>query len=246
MSIHKDEKEAKSLAQDILLSWQLRYGLVILTLALALTTLLSSILGVFAAAEQLATVASAFATVLLVSLTAGYAKQTQHLVEETQRDREQREEMEKRQRKQELDLLRRGLRKEIGMVQYFDQLAEEYQAGQSPTGIDAPRTIYEQNASKIGYLSEEEVDHIVEYYTRLKQVEEHMKVQSKMDTPVEMGLISEVLARFHALSKRVSSHIPLVSDSIVTVSDRTEEVRNLLRDLSEAQRKAMNAIDQNI
>ncbi|WP_424015070.1 hypothetical protein ACOZ35_03425 [Halorubrum xinjiangense] len=68
---------------DILQSPRVRLALIILVTFLSVASIAAALGGIFERAGQLAAVASAFATILLVSLTAQYAIQTQQLVEET-------------------------------------------------------------------------------------------------------------------------------------------------------------------
>lgn len=78
-----------SLGTKLLHSRYLRGILLVVTLAISVNAIIAMASGIFEEAGQLAAVASAFATILLASLTAQYAQMTQRLAKEAESDREQ-------------------------------------------------------------------------------------------------------------------------------------------------------------
>ena len=231
---------------DILQSPSVRLTLIILVFFLSVASIAAALGGIFERAGQLAAVASAFATILLVSLTAQYAIQTQQLVEETKADREMRKEEREKEYKREVQSLRRGLKEEIGKVRYYEDLAENYQVGVSVEGIAAPSTIYESNADMIGLLSDDEVDLIVEYYTRLEQVENSLETQGELDTTAEMDFMTEYFERIGALLDRFIRLVTFGKFGNRASKQREKRIRESFEDLSRAQQDAIDAIEDNL
>ncbi|WP_233745600.1 hypothetical protein, partial [Halobacterium bonnevillei] len=116
----------------------------------------------------------------------------------------------------------------------------------SAMGIPTTSTIYESNASDIGVLSDEEIDHIVEYYTRLERTAKYLEYQKKMDTSVDMGLYEErgrrIEGLFNWILRRGSRGLIGKNGS----RERTEEAKKQLDKLSKAQKNALAAIEENI
>jgi uncharacterized membrane protein len=241
MSIPDD----RSLPIKILLSSHLRWALFSLSAMLALVAVISLVRGFFDKGGQLAGVAAAFATLLLVSLTAQYAEQTQQLVEENRKTRIESIEQRRKRRTRELKALRRALKEEIQKVQ-FDDLAEDYAISMSINPVFASSTVYEENAAKIGLLTDEEVDYIVEYYTRLDLVEGLMNVQRQLDTTADMGYFEELFRRSEAIVKyivRIVSFGHLQKD---WPNRREETIREEIQKLSESQDAAVEAIHEQL
>lgn len=208
--------------------------------------ILAAILGLFGISSQLSSLAAALATILLVSLTAQYAEQTQKLVEENKKDRELRRNERQEDRNRELDSLRRALREEIGKVQYFDDLREDYRPSQSVVGIASPSTIYESNASKIGLLTDDEIDNIVEYYTRLERVSKFMDAQRKVDTSFEKGTMDKFSTVIGRLPDALLHKFTLGRIGARPWEERTEDIQERFEKLSRAQKRALEAIEDNL
>lgn len=143
--------------------------------------------------SEFASAASAFATILLAILTAGYVILTKRLVDETRKSRQDEINRARERREQEKLKLRRAINKEIrsgimvlqelGQVADFNRLSDEIDIPDSIerdtldtnsgnlTLIDQPlyslipRTVYENNSGDLGLLSDVEVELIVEYYS---------------------------------------------------------------------------------
>ncbi|WP_424015499.1 hypothetical protein ACOZ35_05855 [Halorubrum xinjiangense] len=168
------------------------------------------------------------------------------MVEETKADREMRKEEREKEYEREVQSLRRGLKEEIGKVRYYEDLAENYQVGVSVEGITAPSTIYESNADMIGLLSDEEVDLIVEYYTRLEQVENSLETQRELDTTAEMDFLTEYFENIGALLDRVIRLVTLGRFGNRASKQREKRIRESFEDLSRAQQDAIDAIEDNL
>ncbi|TKX87625.1 hypothetical protein EXE43_02170 [Halorubrum sp. SS5] len=231
---------------ELLHSGWLRGILVTVTLAISVAAIAAAMLGVFEEAGQLAAIASAFATILLVSLTAQYAKMTQRLAEEAESDRNQRKEFRQEEQEREIRALRRGLHEEIGKVQTYEDYVDRYETGMSIFQIPAPNTVYESNASKIGLLDDDEIDLIVEYYTRLDHIQSELETQRKLDTPYEMGLAREFYERYEAVFDFVVRKLTRGRYGQRTSKNREERIRGLFDDLVTAQSAALEEIESNL
>lgn len=235
-----------SVASKLLRSNWFRGILIAVILAISLSTTLAAVVGVFEEAGQLATVASALATILLVSLTADYVQMTQRLAEEAKSDREQRKETHENEQERELMALRRGLLKEIGQIETYDDYVEEYEIGLSVFEIPAPKTVYEQNADRIGLLEDEEIDAIVEYYTRLDHIQTEIETQRRLDTPDEWGLFKETYENIGSLVDAVVRMLSLGRFGQRASKKRQERIRRLFDELTTAQDAAIDAIEGNL
>lgn len=241
VSLHPRDVLRRSLNSEVF-----RYTIFLLTLSMAATAIIAAIFGVFRISGQLASLAAALATILLVSLTAQYAEQTQKLVEESKRDREQRKKERQQDREREVDSLRRALLEEIGKIEYFEDLIDDYHPGVSLFGIAAPSTIYESNAADIGLLTDREIDNVVEYYTRLERVSEAMEAQKQVDTTFGMGPIEELWARWERLPEVVLHRLSRGYLGSNVAETRTKDIQDRFRKLSEAQKRAIEALEENL
>jgi len=230
------------LAASLLKSGTFRWLVALLTLGTGIIALLAAIGGVFEEAGQIASISAAFATVLLVSLTAQYADQTEQLVEQTELDREQRKELKREEFDRELDSIRRALHEEISKVQYFDRLAEEYSLSNAALGIATASTVYESNAPKIGLLTDEEVDNIVEDYTRLERASDAITYQRKRDTMIDKDGVEMLFYKWRKFRERRA----VETSENTPVENRKEMVAEQLGKLSEAQDRALAAIEREL
>jgi hypothetical protein len=231
---------------NLLQSSNFQWTFLVATIGASTIAVLASILGRFEVAGNFASVASAFATIILVSLTAQYAKQTRELVNESQKNREIELSERRREENRQIVSLRRALLEEIGKVQYFGEMAESYTTGTSPLGITAPTTVYENNADKIGLLTEEEIDHIVEYYSRLDQIHRLMNIQAQMDTAMQMDVFTELFRRLRAQLKKLIRFLSLGRWGGPTSAERAEEIRNRFSKLAAVQEEATATLEENL
>lgn len=226
-------------------SW-IRAGLLLVVGILAVAAVISAGIGRFRIASQLATVVSAFVTILLVLITAQYAEQTRNLVEESRQTREQNQEFREARHERELRSLRIALREEIGKVQYYNQLAEDYESTRSMLDIDAPDTVYKSNAGDIGLLTEEEVDAVVEYYTRLQQIQATMELQRTVDVPVDMHPLKEWYRRFEVLWNLFLYKITFGRFGSRGPKVREELIRQQFDELTKAQEVALERLEAHL
>ena len=236
----------QSIVSWFLQSKSVRVVLLAITVAISFVSILAASIGIFGEAGQLASVASAFATILLVSLTAQYAQMTQRLAEEAESDRDQRKQLHHEEQQRELFALRRGLHAEIGKVGSYEDYVEGYETGLSIFDIPAPTTVYEQNADRIGLLGDEEIDSIVEYYTRLDQIQTEIETQRRLDTTLEMGLAEEFYARYEAMVDYLIRKLTVGRYSKRPSRQREERIRTLFEKLVSAQTEAIEAIESNL
>lgn len=241
-----DSNSEQSIGSKLLHSRWVRGLLLTITLGISVGAIVATLAGIFEQAGQLAAVASAFATILLVSLTAQYAQMTQRLAEEAESDRKQRREFRQEQQRREIMALRRGLHEEIGKVRTYEDYVEKYETGLSIFQIPAPNTVYEQNADRIGLLDDEEMDLIVEYYTRLDQIQTEIETQRQLDTPFEMGLARELYENYEALFDLVIRKLTNGRYGQRTSKNREERIRRLFDSLVTAQTAALDEIESNL
>lgn len=212
---------------------------------LAVATLLVLAAGSFSQAADVATVASALSTVILVVLTGQYAVLTRELVRENQRQAEKRERRWEIDREMKRDSLRKALLGEIQTVQYLDQFAEEYHPERSLSGFIVPTTVYEANADQLGQLTPEEADAVVEFYTRVYQLEDSLRVQRELDTPYE----KDAVMRYYKSTQRYLDEIlRKVTFGRVTPDhyERTEGIRGMVKELDEARERAVSELESEL
>lgn len=193
-----------------------------------------------------ASVASGVATVLLVGITFWYAFETRRMVQISER-RSQRNQLSKQKKEiEDRNVLRRALIQEIGKKDYLNQLAEDYSVGHSRLETLIPTTIYEANADKIGKLTIEEIDVVVEFYTRADQVENLMEVQRQEDTSFDQDFLTEL---FQVSQNLVNSIVWKLSFGYIDPFKRryrTQSIRNSINELADNQRRAISKLEENI
>jgi hypothetical protein len=182
----------------------------------------------------------------LILLTGWYAYQTKRMA--NQQWMTHREEIEDRrlQRKMEVEALRRALYEEIGKIDYLDDLAmEDYTPNHSTLLPIVPRTVYEENASKIGLLTEKEVDLVVEFYTRASDVEKYMKVQKREDASPASNMLKEI-ERLGRLPTNLMLKILTLGKYTADREIRTENIREKIAELSDTQSRAKEELKKNL
>lgn len=236
----------ESLNELILHSSLLRWILILLTLGLSMVAVDSAIDGLYDEAGQIAAMASVFATILLVSLTSQYAAQTRELVEESKQAREQEQQSREHDRQREVDTLRRGLLNEISSIENIDQFSDQYEVSHSIYEFGAPTTIYEQNADKIGLLTENEIEHVIEYYGRLNKIKKLIDVQRKVDTTVGMDYITEILKRCEALFDFVLWKVSFGRFGQRNSKIRERHIKEKIGELADVQREAIDSLEEEL
>lgn len=181
----------------------------------------------------------------LILLTASYTFHTRRMANQQWETHKEEIEYRRAQREMEVNAPRRALKEEIAKIQYLDDLAEQYKPGHSTLVPLVPRTVYEANASHLGLLTEREVDLVVEFYTRVEDVEKYMKFQKEFD----LSPPSNVLSYMEDLGEGIWNGIL----KIVTLGSHThgyehriETVREKLENLAETQKKAVSELEENI
>lgn len=112
--------------------------------------------------------------------------------------------------------------------------------------IPAPNTVYESNANNIGLLEDEEVDLIVEYYTRLDHIQSELETQRQLDTTYEMGLAREFYERYESVFDYVVRKLTRGRYGQRTSKNREERIQRLFDDLVTAQSAALEEIEINM
>lgn len=150
--------------------------LVIVILLFALLSMNLFLNGETSAASDVASLTSAFATILLAALTAAYVVSSKILVNENKKLREHREEEISR----ELESLRRGLLFEIDELSESRIQSLDYDDTKYISDI-APKTIFQRNADRIGMLTNEEVEAVMAYHHHLSNFEEYLNAYSNRE-----------------------------------------------------------------
>lgn len=202
-------------------------------------------LGQFSLAGDVAQFSGAVATVGLLRITYSYVRHTEDLVEETRKNRKAEIERKRREDAQELDAVRTALIEEINSIAYLEEMPDEYSPFDSLWGDVMATTVYEANANKIGRLTEEEVTAVVNYYTRVYEIERLLKVQREHDTPYEKDAI---MRYFKTFDFYFDSFLRKVTFGLVTPKkreSRTELIRERYRELATVQEKAADLLKNN-
>lgn len=217
----------RALSHFIIASGIFRWSFLVLTFAFSVASVVAIRLGAYDIGGNSAAVASAFATILLVSLTAQYATQTQKLVEENRQSREQRRESRQKEQRKELMALRRSLYSEIEKIGDLGETAEEEHYRNQPiTSTIFPTTIYEQNADKIGLLEEEERNAVIAYYTYIQHLD----------------YIDDERRR----AKQMTGWLPWTGPNEQAVEEREEAVGEWIELADKAQEEALEALEKRI
>lgn len=85
-----------------------------------------------------------------------------------------------RRRRAAIAHLRLAFRTELASLSYVDELAEAGEYEKLPTTVEKP-VIYEGNTNDIGFLSGDEVEAIVEFYTDLYWLRGQQDIEDKKD-----------------------------------------------------------------
>ena len=197
-------------------------------------------------ASSYASFTSGLATVLLVVLTGWYAIQTGRMVRETRRSREQERQENERQRRREVNSLRQALHEEISKIENLNEFAEDYRTSTSVIGFQVPMTVYRANADKIGLLSEEEADHVVEYYGRVEIIQERMELQRELDTTVGMDVVTEFFERVQAMLDLLLEMVSFGHFGGTGSEKRAEHVSDQIEELAKVQEAALSALEQGL
>ncbi|SDL08392.1 hypothetical protein [Natronorubrum texcoconense] len=156
-----------------------KHLVIILIFGFSIPAILATLTGAFEEAYQISTVVSSIATVVLVYVTFRYVRHTDQLVEETQQARLEEQQRQQEQRKRELTALRRGLLHEIQAGDDLEFFDENGVGNGNAVRRPAPTTIYEQNTDRIGLLTRQEIDAIVNYYTLLQKFEDELYLRNE-------------------------------------------------------------------
>lgn len=95
--------------------------------------------------------------------------------------------------------LRQAFVHEIQSMSYIDELADGGEYERLTKSIERP-VIYESNADKIGYLSDEEVGALVDFYADVYWLDEQEDIEDKKDA------VADVVAEREALLELLSSN----------------------------------------
>lgn len=165
-----DEPEPLSSEFSKLSKYMILGGISLVTIVM-LITIFEAILQIYSdnlnRSTAFISISSGFATVLLLTVTCWYAYETNRLVRLRQYERDR-----------ESDELRVALSREIGSLKGFKKSAENVNIwldNAESIGSFGERTVYKQNADKLGRLTPEEVDAVVSYYTHLNHMEQLVK-----------------------------------------------------------------------
>jgi hypothetical protein len=135
---------------------------------------------------------------------------------------------------------------EIRAIRGLDEFADEYEPSKSVAGFQVPTAVYRANAQKLGLLSEEEADLVVEYYSRVTFVQERMRLQRELDTTVDMDAVTEIHERMQALLRSLIRAVTLGYYGESGAKKRAEQVREQIRELNRVQEEATTALEQHL
>lgn len=203
-----------------------RWTFFLLTVFTSVFALLSLRNGQFQLGSQIGSIASAFATILLVSLTAQYASQTQQLVDENEKMRIQTQNQRREEQRRKVDALRRALHEEIGKVSRIREWAEN-NSDQRLDSTPFPTDIYKHNTDKIGLLTPEEVDHIVAYYTFIDHIEYITETKEYSASNGDSGVLGK-LGKGNGGNE--DAFIELLTDRIDDLADAQEKALESIED----------------
>lgn len=125
------------------------------------------------------------ATLLLVGLTGLYARETRDM-------RLAEDERTKDARRQRTYNIRKAFKAEIGAIDNLDSYTDDYEPHQiARMRRVVPTALYKNSSEQLGMLTEDEVDHIIDYYGIAQMVEDFAYAHRMGDTDDE-GLMSQV------------------------------------------------------
>lgn len=187
-------------------------------------------------AGSYASVISGLSTIGLVIITFWYAIQTRRMASEMERSRNEEEKHREKQRELELEKLRRALLREIEAVEGVSTLAKNYNPNYSLYTRIFPSTIYDNNSKDIGLLNSTEIEAVVEYYTLVDLVNDHLAAQRKLDTKIERSVFEQV---YYAISFSWLLHWR-------ERKNRTQMTREKLSQLADARSRAISELRENL
>jgi hypothetical protein len=184
-------------------------------------------------------------TIGLIILTGWYAYQTRQMVSQQRQAHKEDLAVRRKRRRREVNGLRRALVEEIGKIGYLEELADNYHSGYSHLNPIVPKTIYRTKGSDLGLLTEDEIDVVVEYYTRAQEVETLMEVQRKEDTTLDTIQLLEI---FDLSEKLVERIFQILSLGVYKPEwkRREETIQESLEGLADAQNRALFELNQNL
>ncbi|WP_415381478.1 hypothetical protein [Halosimplex sp. TS25] len=171
---------------------------------------------------------------------------TQLLVQENKETRKQAQREREKDREREVMALRKSLREEIRKIEGIDELAESYGAGTSAFGLPVSTKVYETNAGKLGLLSDEEIDAIVEYYARVETIQDLMELQARADTSLYKDAVKEYFDSFDTLFNFVLRRVSFGYLGDNKMREREQLISEQLQELHEAQNSAVTAIENHL
>jgi hypothetical protein len=219
---------------------------------LLIAILLFSILGTLAMlngkTESAATYAQfvgGFGTIGLILLTGWYSYHTRRMVDQQWQMHKEEVEDRRERRQNEVNALRRALKEEIGKIGYLDKLAVDYNRSHSRLGTIVPKDVYNSNGHKLGLLSEGEVDVVVEYYTRAREVENLMEIQREEHTTAGTDRLMEI---FYISENLLDKALKIVTLGYYTPNwEKTEEsIQEEFEKLSKAQKQAISELEEKL
>ncbi|UIO99032.1 hypothetical protein Hbl1158_10860 [Halobaculum sp. CBA1158] len=96
----------------------------------------------------------------------------------------------RRRRRAETDHLRLAFRTELEALSYVADLAEEGRYEALAASVEPPQ-VYENNADRVGHLTDDEVEALVAFYTDLYWLRDQQDVEDKKDR------VDEVAKKWH-------------------------------------------------
>lgn len=187
-------------------------------------------------------VATAFATIVLVLVTFRYVSLTQELVEETRQSRIEERIQHEYDDLVETNSLRHALRAEIGAISGISDYADTYTPRSNIFEEIIPTTVYTANAARIGQLSEEEIDVVVEYYTHVLHVHELIQDQRAREVRFQSDFLTESFDTTEDFLNSLIGLIPWFGGP----SEYTLFIREQLGIIEDKQNEAVEILDEHL
>ncbi|WP_226006603.1 hypothetical protein [Natrinema salinisoli] len=173
-------------------------------------------------ASNIATVANGVTSIGVVVLTLVYVIYTYGLVRSSNNARKEEKRREKEKEKRSKENLRKALYSEITAVNGIERAEGRGANAAIPTDF-FPTNVYEPNADKLGSLTEEEAEKIVQYYTAVDSLDSWLEMARSydLDNPEKVDDMINYYIKTTSVNKRIVVNV--LKDNM---EDTTEKQRN--------------------
>lgn len=148
----------------------------------------------------------------------------------------------KEQKKIQLNSLRTALIHEIGAIENYS----EWETVFSLFDFDIPKVIYQSNAERIGRLSEQEIELVVDYYTKLEILLSLIEFQRKANLGQEPNWIRTIEKFVEGAIESVKYLLSRGKYGFKPPQARSEHIREEFENLSQLQDEAIGVLESNL